>query len=551
MTADGALDDERGHHRLGALLDAVMAVTAGLDLAEVLTRIVHSACELVDARYGAMGVVGPDGEHLVEFVTEGLTPAGRAAIGDLPRGHGVLGLLIREPHALRLDDLADHPASYGFPPHHPPMHSFLGVPVRIRDEVYGNLYLTEKAGGASFTSQDQAIVVALAGAAGVAIDNPRLYERTRDQRRWMQISGDVSQMLLEGRDEGATMAFVARHARELSRAEIVVVALLNGNGELVVTATDAEPPLDGAALGARLADDRWTEVARGRHPILVLTEGPDPSGTALATEIRGLATTRDVGPTAVLPIAIGSDDIGVMVVAWSTEAEPFVAERMELLPPLAHQVGLALIAARGQESRALVALLEDRDRIARDMHDHVIQRLFATGLSLQSASRLVVSPTVRARLDEAVSSLDEAIKDIRHAIFELHRDHGANDLRREIEELVVSGGDSLGYVPDLTISGSLTGLAADLEADVIAVIREGLANVARHAGATAATVAVHVADTVRVSVSDNGVGMATLSARSGLANLNARAAAHGGSLTLEANVPRGTFVTWEARVKGT
>ncbi|MEO7235198.1 MAG: GAF domain-containing protein [Lapillicoccus sp.] len=551
MTADGALNEERGQHRLSALLDAVMAVTAGLDLAEVLTRIIHSACELVDARYGAMGVLGPDGQHLVEFVTEGLTPAGREAIGDLPKGHGVLGLLIREPHAVRLDDLADHRDSYGFPTDHPPMHSFLGVPVRIRDEVYGNLYLTEKAGGASFTPQDQAIVVALAGAAGVAIDNARLYERTRDQRRWMQISGDVSQMLLEGRDESATMAFAARHARELSRAELVVVALFNGAGELVVIATDAEPPLDGAALGARLADERWTDVARGRHPILVLSEDEDPTGTTLAAEIRGFVTTHDVGPTAVLPIAIGSDDIGVMVVAWSTQAEPFVAERMELLPPLAHQVSLALLAARGQESRALVALLEDRDRIARDMHDNVIQRLFATGLSLQSAARQVVSPTVRVRLDEGVSSLDEAIKDIRHAIFELHRNHASDDLRREIEELVVSRGDSLGFVPDLVITGSLSDLAAVLAADVVAVVREGLANVARHAQASAATVSVQVTDTVQVSVTDNGVGMARPSARSGLANLNARAAAHGGSLTLEPNVPHGTIVTWRASVKRT
>ena len=526
-----------------------MAVTAGLDLAEVLTRIVHSACELVDAGYGAMGVLGPDGEHLVEFVTEGLTPTGREAIGDLPRGHGVLGLLIREPHALRLDDLAGHPDSYGFPPNHPPMHSFLGVPVRIRDEVYGNLYLTEKAGGASFTSQDQAIVVALAGAAGVAIDNARLYERTRDQRRWMETSGDVSQMMLEGRDETATMAFVARQARVLSRAELVVVALFDGERDLMVSAIDTEAPLDGAALAACLADRRWIDAAQGRHPILVPTKSQDPVGTALAADIRGFTATHDVGPTAVLPIAIGSDDIGVMAVAWSAEAEPFVAERMELLPLLTHQVGLALIAARGQESRGLVALLEDRDRIARDMHDHVIQRLFATGLSLQSAARLVVPPTVRTRLDEAVSSLDEAIKDIRHAIFELHRDHAARDLRGEIEELVVSGGDSLGFVPDLSLAGSLSGLADDLEADVIAVIREGLANVARHAQATAVVVSVRVTDTVRVCVTDDGVGMATPSARSGLANLNARAAARGGSLTLEPNAPRGTMVTWEARVQ--
>ncbi len=531
-----------------------MAVSAGLDLAQVLSRIVRSACELVDARYGAMGVLGPDGQQLVQFVTHGLTTIERDAIGELPRGHGVLGLLIRQPQPLRLDNLADHPDSFGFPPNHPPMHSFLGAPVRIRDEVFGNLYLTEKVGTSGFTADDQAILVALAAAAGIAIDNARLYERTRHQRRWLETTGEVSQMLLEGREESATMAYLAQSAKDLSRAQLAVVALFDDRGDLVVCAAEGEETHQdqwpsGTAAGARsLRDDRWHHLVRARSPVLLLTRAEDPDDDTLATEIRALGASDRHGPTAVLPIAIGGDDLGVLAVAWSPQSEPFVADLLELLGPFADQVGLALVAARSQQARSLLAQLEDRDRIARDMHDHVIQRLFATGLSLQAASRVAVAPTVRTRLDEAVESLDEAIKDIRHAIFELHRQHAPDELRLEIEKLVRRRADSLGFIPQLSIDGSLSELNPELEADVIAVIREALANVARHAQATTAHVLVRARDTVRVTVIDNGVGITTPSTRSGLANLNTRAAAHGGSLTLEPNDPCGTIVTWEAKI---
>lgn len=544
----------RAQHRLSALLDAVIAVNAGLDLAEVLTRIVHAACELVEAKYGAMGVLGPDGEQLVEFVTQGLTAAEREAIGDLPRGHGVLGLLIRQPQPLRLENLADHPESYGFPPNHPPMHSFLGVPVRIRDEIFGNLYMTEKVGAAAFTADDKAILIALAAAAGIAIDNARLFERTRRQRQWMQTTGEVSQMLLEGRDEVATMGYLARSARGLAQARVAVVALYDDNHDLVVCAADgdqahgSDPSGLDLVLGTRLRDDQWQQVIQSRSPVLLLTRSGDSDEDSLATVIRELGATDPHGPTALIPLAIGADDLGVLAVAWSLESEPVVVDLLELLTPFTNQVALALVAARNQQARSVVALLEDRDRIARDMHDHVIQRLFATGLSLQAASRVAVAPVVRTRLDEAVESLDEAIRDIRHAIFELHREHAPHDLRREIEELVLAGLDSLGFTPELTIDGSLSQLSADLEADLVAVIREGLANVARHARATAAQVSIHCGDTVRVTITDNGIGIVNPSTRSGLANLNTRAAANGGSLTLEPNDPHGTVVTWEARV---
>ncbi len=546
----------QSQQRLSALLDAVMAITAGLDLPEVLTRIVDCACDLVDATYGALGVLGPDGEHLVEFVTHGLSTAERDAIGDLPRGHGVLGLLIREPRPLRLDTLADHPASYGFPEHHPAMGSFMGTPVRIRDQVWGNLYLTEKIGAASFTDEDESIAVALAAAAGIAIDNARLYERTIRQRQWMESTGKVSQMLLEGRDEASAMAYLAGQARVLSGADLAVVALQGEDRDLIVRAMDAAhaPAPQGvapsSALGTALDDPRWPHLLAGRAPLLVLTRPGDPADGNLAATIRGLGPVGTHGPTALLPIHIGADSIGVLALAWDPDAEPIVSHVMELLVPLTHQVALALVAARNQHARAQVALLEDRDRIARDMHDHVIQRLFATGLSLQATSRVAVSETVRTRLDDAVEALDEAIKDIRHTIFELHRENNPADLRQEVEGLLGAAQDGLGFLPQLTVEGELSALTVELEGDLVAVIREALANVSRHARASRADVSVVATMTLTITVSDDGVGIDPMASTSGLANLRARANRHGGSLRVEQNVPHGTVLTWSADIPG-
>jgi signal transduction histidine kinase len=543
----------RAQERLSALLDAVMAVTADLELSEVLTRIVRSACELVDARYGAMGVVGPDREHLVEFVTRGLTEEEQDAIGDLPRGHGVLGLLIREPRVRRLSDLGSDPDSYGFPPNHPPMHSFIGAPVHIRDEVFGNLYLTEKQGAEEFTSDDETILVALAAAAGIAIDNARQYERSRRQRRWLQTTGEVTQLLLEGKDEGSAMTFLALRTHELSQAQLVTVALYDAVGDLVVRAvqcgesSEKSVSADGV-LGSVLHKGHWREVVGAREPVLLLTRLDDSTNDTLSTDVRGLGTADPHGPTALLPITVGDDEIGVLAVAWGTEAESFVENVVPPLAALASQMGLALVARRSQQDRSRLAMLEDRERIARDMHDLVIQRLFATGLSLQAAGRQAVHPKVVARLDEAVDELDSAIKDIRHTIFELHRERPTQKLHEEIADLVHASTESLGFAPELTFEGSLDALAADLEADLVAVIREGLANVARHAQASSVSVSVSVTSdqTVQVEVADDGIGVGSPVVKSGLDNLRQRAESRGGSLTLRQRSPHGTALMWEA-----
>jgi signal transduction histidine kinase len=541
--------------RLAALLDAVMAVTADLELADVLTRIVHSACELVDAKYGALGVLGPDREHLIEFVTQGMTEGEREAIGHLPHGHGVLGLLIHEARPRRLPDIAGHPNSHGFPPNHPSMHSFLGTPIRIRDEVFGNLYLTEKRGCAEFTPEDEAILVALAAAAGVAIDNARHYEESRQQRRWLATTAAVTHLFLDGRDERSAMHFLAERTCELSQAQLTMVALYDDVGDLVVRAVQAkdlgetaepqETEPSGDALGRVLHKRHWHELVAAREPVLLLTRPGDAATDGLSHDVRELGASDPDGPTALVPITVGDDEIGVLAVAWSSAAERFVDDVVPNLAALAQQMGLALVAARGQNYRSLVAILEDRDRIARDMHDHVIQRLFATGLSLQSTSRLAEHPTVQARLDEAVDNLDAAIKDVRLTIFALHRAKPTRELREEIAELVRVSTESLGFAPILTIDGPLSSLTAELEADLVAVVREGLANVARHAHASRVSVRLTIHGTIRIEVADDGFGISQAAVHSGLANLRQRAESRGGSLTLRARSPQGTALVWE------
>ncbi len=240
--------------RLRALLDAVVVIGADLDLTSTLDRIITSACELVGARYGALGVVGPDGKRLSRFITHGVTAEEIAAIGPLPEGHGLLGALIDHPESLRLRDLSEHSRSFGFPANHPPMRSFLGLPVRTRDHVFGNLYLTEKADGADFTEDDERVLTALAAAAGVVIDNARLYADTERRRRWHEVTAEITQLMLGDYDPNDALRLIARRAREVS-GSLVGAVLLALDDVLVIEAVDgpaAFQPYTGRQIPADL-----------------------------------------------------------------------------------------------------------------------------------------------------------------------------------------------------------------------------------------------------------------------------------------------------------
>jgi signal transduction histidine kinase len=511
MQLDDLLDELRARAgsaresqvRMASLLDAVVAVSSNLDLADVLHRIVVSACELVDATYGALGVLGPGGEELIEFVTHGLTDDQREAIGTLPRGHGLLGLIISSPQPQRVTDIGQHAKSYGFPPNHPPMTSFLGAPVRIRDEVYGNLYLTDKRHATTFSPDDEAILVALAAAAGVAIDNARLYDRSRGQQRWAEVAGRATQGLLAGEAHDVVLSEVAHRVVELTEASSCFVALTRGTDLVVVASTRTGP-----AVGTSVEDLalRAAMLAQARSVHL------DPAGPS------GTRTT--------VPLVLGEAPRGLLVVDWTAEQR------------------LGHLAASAQTEKARAELFEDRDRIARDMHDHVIQRLFATGMSLQSVARLS-DETVRPRLERAVDDLDAAIKDIRHTIFALHRPLAGRELAHEITAVCRDALVTLGFPPDLRLSGHTNELPEQLETDVLAVLREGLSNVARHAGATSVQVSVEVSDGVVVTVIDDGRGLGPGPSRSsGLDNLARRAERRGGTLLMESHEPSGTRLVW-------
>lgn len=528
----------RSRERLSELLDSVVAVSSDLDLPTVLRRIVRAACRLADARYGALGVLARDGRELSEFVTEGISDEDRARIGDLPRGHGLLGLLIRHPRAVRVHDIGAHPDSSGLPVGHPPMTTFLGLPIRVRGQVFGNLYLTDKPDGADFTDDDEVIVRALASAAGVAIENARLYERTERQRRWSEAITEVTRTLLRSGEDAAALTLLARRAVDLSEAALAVVALQDGDRLSVQAVND---DVRCGLLGLTLAGPPWPEVVAGR--VAMLAE-PLPDDVRRLREAGGLPPQ---GPVAAVPLTAGDSGLGALVVAWAHRDDGRGVQRsgVEELTGFAQQAALALTAARSHRDRNRMRVLEDRDRIARDMHDHVIQRLFATGLSLQAMGRLAEHPVLHARLDEAIDEIDRAIKDIRQAIFALQHPLGPGGLVEELQTVLRAAAPALGFVPRLELDGLVGDLPEPLVADVLAVVREALANVARHARAGAVVVQVVVTDEVVVRVEDDGHGMPAQPARSGLLNLARRAAGRSGSLHVDRRTPSGTVLTWQ------
>jgi len=527
--------------RLSALLEAVVGIGSDLELSATLERIVVAAARLVDARYGALGVIGHDGT-LVEFITHGLSEAEHRRIGNLPTGRGVLGLLIKDPRPVRLPDIGQHEQSYGFPANHPVMRSFLGVPVRVRDQVFGNLYLTEKRGADEFTESDEQIVVALAAAAGVAIDNARLYTAAGLRQRWLEATAEITNLLVGEVQQTAALQLVASRARDVADAELASVLLYDEDGDQVtveVVATvagDGEPhPPRGTAVA--VADTALADALTGGRPVIVEDLGKVP----------GWPTST--GSAVLVPLAASGVVLGLLAVAHGRGGPTFDDSDVRLLTTFAGQAALALERARAQEEREMFVVLEDRERIARDLHDVVIQRLFATGLQLQSALRLVVKPEVADRIGAAVDDLDTTIRDIRSAIFEL-RTPAAATLRADIRATVDAAAASLGLRPELILDGPIdSAVPDDIRPDLLAALRESLSNVVKHARANTVQVRITASgDSLRLTVADDGVGAGEYDERSGLANLRDRATRHGGEFRVEPVQPSGTLVEWSVRL---
>lgn len=505
-----------------ALLDAVTAISSDLDLRSVLVRIVEAATELTSARYGALGVIGSDGLLLTEFVTTGIDEQTYELIGDLPHGRGILGLLIKEPRPMRLHDLTAHPQSAGFPPHHPPMATFLGVPVRIRGTVFGNLYLTEKIDGGDFTDQDEKRVEALARAAGFVIENARAYGLSERRRQWLEAMAELAEALQPPVALDRALRRLTTAARTVSGARATALLSLAEESDVLASSLD---PDDAAQVHAAL-----DEVAARPD----LGENPDVS-EGRAGEYLALT----------IPLRAHLGDAGVLVALFDPSASTRGIEERELLASFADQAGLALDRAQAVSDREELAVISDRERIARDLHDVVIQRLFATGLQLQGISMLPSGSDVAERLERAVADLDLTIKDIRGTIFELQNRQGSS-LRQELRTLVREYVPVLGFAPTVRTLGPVdTSVPAEVRAHLLPVLREAVSNVARHALADQAVVELEVNEQELVlTVSDDGSGVPPDRLESGLRNARRRASGLGGSLELRSNEPRGTVLTW-------
>jgi signal transduction histidine kinase len=530
------------------LTAALRAVASGSQLDATLHDIVQAAVQHVDARYGALGVLTPEGERLDRFVVVGMDEEDRARIGRLPEGHGVLGLLVAEPTALRLDDLGEHPASLGFPPGHPPMQSFLGVPVRVGEALFGNLYLTEKRTGGPFTPADTEIAQALAAVAGMAIENARLAERTESRRKWGQAATEMATALLSGADPDDVLRAVSTRVSALTDADMAGVmspTADDGDSMTIVTAVGASAgdyegvrlPLVDTYLGAlqeagvpRLMEDISTMPVIGRRAAAVVE------------------LTAAFGPGMLTPLGTGPGR-GMLWVLRSSGREPFDPDELNLLSDFAAQATVVLELAHSQQRARRLQVQADRERIARDLHDHVVQRIFATALSLDRLGRSLEAqrPDVAGRLSRSVDDLHGTIARIRTSIFELHEDEDASAaaVRRRLADVLRSVTEGHEVRPDLRIRSEREDLPPDLVLDLVAVVRELVTNVVRHAEARRVTVEVDITDTACVVVTDDGRGLPAVTVRSGLVNLADRAERRGGQLSTTSS-ESGTEIRWSA-----
>jgi signal transduction histidine kinase len=533
--------------RVHDLLGSVLLVGSELDLAQVLRRIVEAAVSLVDAEYGALGVIG-EGERLSQFITVGVTEQEIARIGPYPSGRGILGELIRSPQPLRLDDLTSHPASFGFPPHHPPMQTFLGVPVRVRDQVFGNLYLTEKRDGLPFDAEDEQLLTVLAAAAGVAIENARLYDDSRRRERWLRGSAELTRRLLSGVDASDVLRPFAEEAMDMADADLVAIPVpVPGVDSLLIEIAVGQGadvyrgaliPVEGSLSG---------RVLRNGEPASVADVHADESATG------ALDATGQFGPFMVVPLGTADQVRGVLMAGRTTGRPAFDAATVGMLADFAAQAAVALeLAERRAESEHL-RVLEDRDRIARDLHDMAIQRLFATGMSLQGIARFIDNEEIAGRIGRAIDDIDETIKVIRSTIFALEAKATSDraSLRTRLLAEVETAAATLGFTPTLTFDGLIDAHVPDqIGEHAVAVLREALSNAAKHAGAGRVSVSAIAGDEFTLIVADDGVGIASGGRRSGLHNLERRATALGGSLRIEAATGGGTRLVWQVPVAG-
>ncbi|MGD0701469.1 MAG: GAF domain-containing protein [Trebonia sp.] len=524
--------------RLRGLLRANALVAGDLSLPVVLRQIVGAARDLLGARYAALGVLGRDGE-LEQFVHNGMDDALVAAIGDLPRGRGILGPLISEPAPIRLARLSAHHAAAGFPPGHPPMGSFLGVPVRIGDEVFGNLYLTEPAAGGEFTADDEELAIALAATAGAAIANARRFAESEQRRRWLDASAQLTPLLL-AESQGRSHALITGHAAAAADADFAVLAVPGNSGQVIVTGVAG--PLAAGLMNrtAPLAGSLTGQVIGSGKPSLIT--GDRLEGPAAALDAR-------IGPLIAVPLTAGERILGALMLGRRAAGPGFTESDLGMAASFAGHAAVAMELAQARADQIVLARAEDHDRIAGDLHDQVIGELFALGMKLQSQVARS-DPAAAERVNGYVDTLDQVISDIRTSIFGLRqRRYAPVGLQARVMEIIEEHAPQLGF----TASASFTlpvgpGPDENLAHDILAVTREALSNCARHAHATAVSIALAGQDElITLDITDNGRGLGTPIRSSGLASMRHRAESNGGTLQITVPVGGGTQLTWTAR----
>ncbi|MFJ7957250.1 GAF domain-containing sensor histidine kinase [Streptomyces sp. NPDC096319] len=537
--------------RVPQLLEAMRSVGTGLELHSTLDRICETAAELAGARYAAIGVVDDEGEGLSDFVTFGVDEETARRIGHRPDGHaGLLGALIRDPQTIRLADLSTDPRAAGFPPGHPPMRTFLGVPIRVQGEIFGNLYLAEKHGGGDFNDYDVHMVRVLATEAGIAIGNARLYEAARQRERWIDGSVAVTTALLSGGDADDALTVVAEQARRLADADAGIVLLPAEEGGLEIVAVSSPRPTK--SLGVVIPPESAV--------VKELLEGEAVFVADASTDPRMISRlTSPYGPSMMVPLQSGGRVLGALATPRARGARQFTEAERTLATQFASQAALALMMADAQRDRERLAVYEDRDRIARDLHDLVIQRLFATGMMLESAQRRSIVPAVREGVGKAVDELDVTIQEIRTAIFALQQGpaEAPSGLRTRVLREINMAAVPLGFKPAHRFLGAIDSTVGELTGkNLVAALREALSNAFRHAGASRIEVVVDAGVTlpdgsagVRLSVADDGIGIPAGGRRSGLRNLARRAESLGGASWCGPGLGEeggGTTVVWEA-----
>ncbi|MFB7343872.1 GAF domain-containing sensor histidine kinase [Streptomyces hydrogenans] len=537
--------------RVPQLLEAMRSVGTGLELHTTLDRICETAAELAAARYAAIGVVDEEGKGLSDFVTYGVSEDVARRIGHRPDGHaGLLGALIREPRTIRLADLSTDPRSAGFPPGHPVMRTFLGVPIRVQGEIFGNLYLAEKRNGEEFNDYDEHMVRVLATEAGIAIGNARLYEAARQRERWIDGSVAVTTALLSGGDADDALSVVAEQARRLADADAGIVLLPAEDGGLEIVAVSSARPTK--SLGMVIPpESRVVELLLDGEAVFVQDASSDPRMISRLTSAYG--------PSMLLPLQSGGRVLGALAMPRARGARPFSETERTLATQFASQAALALMMAEAQRDRERLAVFEDRDRIARDLHDLVIQRLFATGMMLESAQRKAIVPAVQEGVGKAVDELDVTIQEIRTAIFALQQGpaEAPSGLRTRVLREINMAAVPLGFKPAHRFLGAIDATVGELTGkNLIAALREALSNAFRHASASRIEVVVDATVTlpdgspgVRLTVADDGVGLPEGGRRSGLRNLARRAESLGGASWCGPGLAEdggGTSVVWEA-----